>query len=232
MHLGHTNLSVEISNNSVLWIWHEVKEASFRCPNAICTSTLQESCQERLNRCKNYAKKWRHSKERKFIHVPSKSNTTRLGYGVSTDDVVSSTWHVSTAPFNSSRDFGLKAPECGIICTVCMKARTTNMMYTPPETTLQQAWQEERSQWRFSPGDLDLISRYEYAGIVVDRATICKCLQAGFAKPVEESGRRVLRIFRLRFMFRRRSFIFGGVLVRFRRPFIFGRVTVSKSRGV
>lgn len=75
----------------------------------------------------NYKRNWCHSKERKFI--PSKSKTTRLGYGVSADDEVSSRTHVPTAFFNSPSDFGLKAPEFGTSCTVYTKARTTNIVH-------------------------------------------------------------------------------------------------------
>ena len=79
---------------------------------------------------KKYKSNWQQGK-----YIPSKSNTTRLGYGVSAEDEVPSGMHLSTAFFNLPLDVGLKAPEFGTDCTV-IKAKTTNMTCTMPRAPI------------------------------------------------------------------------------------------------
>ena len=45
VYFGAKNLSVEIPNNCVLWLWHDGKVARFMFPNTIYTPTLKTPCQ-------------------------------------------------------------------------------------------------------------------------------------------------------------------------------------------
>ena len=77
----------------------------------------------------NYVANGQQEKYSQFrVILPSKSNTTRLGYGVSAEDEGRVLAHVLTAFFNCFRDFGLKDRAFFVVTVITATPTTTKLL--------------------------------------------------------------------------------------------------------